>query len=192
MARERPRRSVRRIPLVRHFPERELSACVPGEHGLFRRPECQGGGGEPAEPLGLAVAGANVYAVTYGAAPWSAPSSLVRLALAACAAAWLVWVLRGAGQNVGIVTLVTVGGDTLHWRKQNLWGHREFFWPASTIKAIRVRAAPLVEPSLIVERRDGHALNAFAFHAVDELHEAAAALTSALPGAGPAAGETSA
>jgi hypothetical protein len=137
--------------------------------------------------LALVVIGPNVYALTTSGRPWSEPLSIVRLFLIACAAAWLVWILRGAAQNVGIVTLVTVGRDTLHWRKQNLWGPREFFWPASTIKAIRVRSGFLVEPSLVVERRDGRALIAFAFHNVDELHEAAAALTSALSGGGPSA-----
>jgi hypothetical protein len=72
--------------------------------------------------------------------------------------AWVFVNGRRAWQNMGIVTEIAVAGQSLYWRKQNLWGTKEYFWPLSSIKRIGVQ-----NRLLKVYRRRGPALAAFSF-----------------------------
>jgi hypothetical protein len=78
-------------------------------------------------------------------------------------------------QNIGVVTTISVAGATLYWRKRNLWGEREYFWPLETVTL--AQAEPL---QLKVFRRNEPALNAFAMINSADLAEAALRLNIAI------------
>jgi hypothetical protein len=90
-------------------------------------------------------------------------------------AGWMYWNGRRAWQNVGIVVEIAVAGDTLYWRKQNVWGSREYFWPLSSIKTVSVQTRLLK-----VFRDRGPALAAFSFLKPDERAYACMLLNGAI------------
>jgi len=100
-----------------------------------------------------------------------------RIGIFGVAAALLAWIIREARQNAGIVTDVAVTRAVLYWRKLNLWGPREYFWPLNTI--VQVCYDP-TNHSLRVHRVKAASLNAFAYISKVELQHAATLLHSAV------------
>jgi hypothetical protein len=82
---------------------------------------------------------------------------------------------RTARINMGIVVEIAVSPGMLYWRKRNIWGDKEYFWPLSSIRSVRV------ENNLLrVHRFRGPALAAFSFVKSDERAYAAVLLNEAI------------
>src|SRR5262249_29640032 len=92
-------------------------------------------------------------------------------------AAGIVWVIRQSWINMGVVTEIAVTSGAVYWRKQNLWGYREYIWPLPSIKNVRYDPT---NRSLRVHRVRGAALNAFAYFPMDELEHAALSFREAI------------
>jgi hypothetical protein len=80
-------------------------------------------------------------------------------------------------QNVGIVTEVAITKGSFYWKKQNIWGEKEYVWPLQTIQHAYYKE---VGRLLKVERIKGPALDAFSFHKPDELQLAVGHLNHAI------------
>jgi hypothetical protein len=105
---------------------------------------------------------------------WVAPA---RIGLVVVLGAVLVWAVRLSWLNAGVVTEIAVTGKAVFWRKQNVWGFREYIWPLSTIKVVRYDPR---NRSLRIHRTQGAALNAFAYFGRNELEETVQRLSNAI------------
>jgi len=107
----------------------------------------------------------------------NAPPGVLIFTVACTVASGLLWVVitRFAWLNTGIVTEVAVSAESLYWRKQNVWGAREYFWPLDTIRSVAVESL-----SLKIRRFKGLSISAFAFVPRGELDLVAAALNDAI------------
>jgi hypothetical protein len=88
---------------------------------------------------------------------------------------WLIYNGRRAWQNIGIIVEITIFRETFYWRKQNLWGPKEYFWALSSIGNITVE-----NRLLKVRRRRGPALAAFSFVKQEERTYACQLLNQAI------------
>jgi hypothetical protein len=105
------------------------------------------------------------------------PHESEALGLAGCGAQLLLLALRSPRiwQNMGIVIEIAISQDTFYWRKRNVWGDKEFFWPLSSIRLISV------ENNLLkVFRFRGPSLSAFSFVKPGEREYARALLSAAI------------
>ena len=102
---------------------------------------------------------------------------LVRIGCGVALAIPVVWIIRESLQNGGVVTEIAVTPAAIYWRKQNLWGYREYFWPLATIKSVSFDPN---NRSIRIARPRGPRLNAFAYFRSDELAEAALRLNMAI------------
>jgi hypothetical protein len=91
--------------------------------------------------------------------------------------ALLVWILRSYWTNAGVVTEVSVTREAVFWRKQNLWGSREYIWPLSAITGVQYDPT---NRSMRIHRSRGTALNAFAYFPKVELLEVVFRLTAVI------------
>jgi hypothetical protein len=89
----------------------------------------------------------------------------------------IIWIIRQSLLNGGVVSEIAVTRDSVYWRKQNLWGDREYFWPLETIKSVSFDAN---NRSVKIARTRGPSLNAFAYFRSDELADAALRLNMAI------------
>jgi hypothetical protein len=90
----------------------------------------------------------------------------------------LLWIaLRGARQNAGIVMEISVANGVFYWRKQTLWGSREYFW---RVADLRRASAETLTNSLVVRRHRGPPLGAFSYVARHEVDEVIAAINRAI------------
>lgn len=105
------------------------------------------------------------------------PASTIAVRIAGYGGLLVMMVVNGrrAWQNMGIVLEIAVSQDTLYWRKQNIWGDTEYFWPLSSVRTIGVE-----NRLLKVYRFRGPALAAFSFVKSNERAYAAALLNSAI------------
>ena len=93
------------------------------------------------------------------------------------ALATLVWTVRDAAQNAGIVTEVEVRGPSLWWSKQNFWGTRRREWLTADVESVYV--GPF-DRMLRIGHRSRISLGAFSRFPKTELDSAAALLTLAI------------
>ena len=87
------------------------------------------------------------------------------------------YIMRGFRQNTGVVTEISITRETLYWRKETIFGRREYIWPLSTVKWVEVDR---FNRMLKIRRRRGAALGAFAIRRLDELENAANLLNEAI------------
>ena len=103
----------------------------------------------------------------------STPQVLLRIGIGIFILAAMVRTVPDAIQNAGIITEIAVTKDALYWRKQNLWGSRETFWPLSTIREVKIDP---INRILKIHRFHGTPLGAFSFHPMPEMTAAAEVL----------------